>query len=80
MRCYNVTASLTSSGTASYTFAHYVDKDSLDTPKRTVLIDTMMMEPEDILISKEPKLATIAENVETLTAFTYLFQNLMVQL
>ena len=76
----NVTASLTSSGTASHMFAHYVDKDSLDMPRRTVLIGTMMMVYEDILMLKELKLVTIAENVETLTAFTYLFQNLMVQL
>ena len=33
----NVTASLTSSGTVSYMFAHYVDKDSLDTLIRKVL-------------------------------------------
>ena len=59
-------------------FAHYVDKDSLDTPRRTVLISTMVMECKDILMLKEPKLVTIAENVETLTAFTYLFQNPMV--
>ena len=56
-----------------------MDKDSLDMPKRTVPIDTTMMELEDILILKEPKLATIVENVETLTAFTYLFQSPMVQ-
>ena len=73
-----MTASLTSSGTVSHTFAHYVDKDSLDMPRRTVLISTTMMEYEDILMLKEPKLVTLVENVETLTAFTYLFQNPMV--
>ena len=53
---------------------------SISTPRRTVPIGTMMMEYKDILMSKEPKLVTIMENVETPTAFTYLFQNLMAQL
>ena len=60
----NVTASLTLNGTVSYTFAHYVDKDSLDTPRRTAPINTMMMDYENILILKEPKLVTITENIK----------------
>ena len=76
----NVTASLTSSGTVSYTCACYVGKDSLDTPRKTLLIGIMMMDYEDILMLKKPKPITITENVETPIAFTYLFQNLMVRL
>ena len=76
----NVTASLTSSGTVSYMFAHYVDKDSLDMPRRTVPIDTTMMDYEDISISKELKLVIITENVKTPTSFIYLSQNQRVRL
>ena len=49
-------------------------------PRRIVLTVTMMTELEAILISREGKPVTIAENVETLTSFTYLFWNLMVWL
>ena len=76
----NATVSLISSGTASYMSAHHVDKDSLDTPKRTVLLNTTMMEFEDTLILKEVKPVTITENVKTPISFTYLFQNHRVQL
>ena len=76
----NATASPISSGTVSCMSAHCVDRDSLDMPRRTVLISTTITECEDILISKETKLVTLMENVETPTLFMYLFQNLMVQL
>ena len=46
----NVTASLTSSETVSYTSACCVDKDNPDMPKRIVLTDTTMTELEAILI------------------------------
>ena len=59
----NATASPISSGTVSYMSARCVDKDSLDTPRRTVTIGTTMMECKDILISKEAKLVTITETI-----------------
>ena len=74
----NVTAFHTSNGTVNYMFAHYVDKDSLDMLRKIVLTATMMMELEAILTLREGKPVTIAENVKTLTSFTYLFWNLMV--
>ena len=46
----NATAYLTSSGTANSMSVHCADKDSLDMPKRTVLIITMMMELKGILV------------------------------
>ena len=70
----------TSNGTVTCTSVHYVDKDSLGMPKRTVLTVTTMTELEDTLILGERKLVTITENVKTPTSFTYLFQNQMVRL
>ena len=76
----NVTAFHTSNGTVNYTFAHCVDKGSLDMLRKIVLTATMMMELKAILTSREGKPVTITENVETLASFTYLFWNLMVRL